>query len=108
MEAVELKDFIRDTLVQIASGISEANVVLKNPEQNRYDSFVLRHNRGDSSKIQGISFDIAVTASKSQTDKAGFKVALVSIGGGAGFEKGAVAEAVHRIRFEVGIYDDLS
>jgi hypothetical protein len=40
---------------------------------------------------------------KNQKDKVGFVVALMNIGAGAGIEKGASNEMVHRIKFEVGI-----
>jgi hypothetical protein len=108
MDDIRLNDFISNTLVEIASGIKQANDALKNPEKNQFQVFTLRCNRGDSAKIPGITFDIAVTASKSQKDKAGFMVALASIGGAAATEKGVSGETAHRIRFEVGIYGDFS
>lgn len=101
MEQVELKDFIKTTLIEIAEGISGANKELK--DRGKYEVFSLRKNKGDLSKIPGIQFDIAVTAAKNQKDKAGFMVALVNIGGGATTEKGMSNEMVHRIRFEIGI-----
>ncbi len=103
MEGIELKDFIRDALVQIASGINEANQAVRAERQNRAGAFMLRANIGDAAKIPGVAFDIAVTATKNQRDKAGFMVALASIGGGAATEKGFGGEATHRIKFEVGI-----
>ena len=107
MDNVELRDFIRNALVEIASGIREANKELKDPARpSDAPSFTLRSNRGDSSRIPGITFDIAVTATKNQKDKAGFMVALASIGGGAATEKGFGGETAHRIKFEVGIYHD--
>jgi hypothetical protein len=104
METIELKDFIRDTLVQIASGITEANDEVKDRSgEGPRMPFSLRRNIGDSSRIPGVSFDIAVVATKNQKDKAGFMVALASIGGGAATEKGFGGETAHRIKFEVGI-----
>jgi hypothetical protein len=100
MEQVELKEFIKTTLIEIAKGISDAN---KELDGSGSPVFSLRRNKGDLAKIPGIQFDIAVTAAKSQKDKAGFMVALVNIGGGAGTEKGISNEMVHRIKFEVGI-----
>ncbi len=105
MEQVQLKDFIRDTLIEIAEGIRAANGQLEDPEKQQFGVFMLRHNLGDQSKIPGIQFDIAVTVAKNQHDKAGFMVALVNIGGGATTEKKLSDEVVHRIRFEVGIED---
>jgi len=103
MEQVQLGDFIRNTLVQIAKGIREANEELKNPEKDQYEVFSLRHNKGDSAKIPGVKFDMGVTAASGQTDKAGFFVALVIIGGVANTEKSKEGEVVRRIQFEVGI-----
>lgn len=103
MEHVELKEFITNTLVEIAHGIRGANEQLKNPDKQQFEVFSLRGNKGDNAKIPGIQFDIAVTAAKNQKDKAGFMVALASIGGGASAEKALSNELVHRIKFEIGI-----
>lgn len=80
-------------------------VGLKIPKRTSTRFFSLRHNKGDSSKIPGIKFDVAVTAASNQKDKAGFFVALASIGGGANTEKSKGDEMVHRIQFEIGIED---
>ena len=103
MEQIELSEFIRNALIQIAKGVKEANDELKNPEKDQFEVFNLRHNKGDSSKIPGIKFDVAVTAASGQKDKAGFFVALVNIGGGANTEKSKEGEVAHRIQFEVGV-----
>ncbi len=103
MEQVELKNFIKSALIDIATGIKDANAELKNPEKEEYEVFSLRRNVGDNAKIPGIQFDIAVTAAKNQKDKAGFMITLVNIGAGANIEKAMNNEMVHRIRFEVGI-----
>lgn len=103
MEQIQLSDFISNALIQIAKGVQKANAKLKNPEKNKYEVFSLRHNIGDSSKIPGVKFDVAVTAASGQKDKAGLFVALVNIGGGANTEKLKENEAFHRIQFEIGI-----
>ncbi|MES9900418.1 MAG: hypothetical protein ABW148_15545 [Sedimenticola sp.] len=58
---------------------------------------------GDSKKTLGVKFDVALSASQGQKDKAGFVVALASIGGGANTEKQNDNEKQHRIQFEVGV-----
>lgn len=108
MDRVELSDFIKSTLVDVAKGVREANLSLQEQDANKDSYFTLRANRGDNSKIPGVTFDIAVTASKDQKDKAGFKVALATFGVGANTEKGTGSEVVHRIKFEVGIHYDYS
>ena len=72
MAEVELKNFVRDVLIEIAEGVRFANERLKNPQNNQYEVFSLRHNKGDSSKIPGIKFDIAVTAASNQKRQSGF------------------------------------
>ena len=103
MEHIELKEFIKNTLVEIAQGIRMANSELKDPDKNQFAVFNLRRNIGDASKIPGIQFDIAVTAAKKQKDKAGFMVALVNLGGAASTEKAINKELAHRIKFEIGV-----
>ena len=103
MEQIELSAFVRNALVQIAKGVREANDELKDAAKRQYEVFSLRHNKGDSAKIPGVKFDVAVTAASGQKDKAGFFVALVNIGGGADTEKSREGEMVHRIQFEVGV-----
>lgn len=103
MKQIELKEFISNALVQIAKGVREANTELKTSENNQYEVFNLRGNRGEAAKIPGIKFDVAVTVGSDQKDKAGFFVALVNIGGGANTEKSKSDEVAHRIQFEVGL-----
>jgi hypothetical protein len=103
MEQIQLKEFITSTLIDIAEGIRGANEKLNDPQKGHFGPFSLRRNIGDHAKIPGIEFDIAVTATKNQKDKAGFMIALVSIGAGASTEKGLGNEMMHRIKFEVGI-----
>lgn len=105
MAQIELKKFIESVLVQVAQGIHDANNQLKAPDKNQYEVFCLRHNKGDSSKIPGIKFDVAITAESGQKDKAGFFVALANMGGGANTEKSKGDELMHRIQFEVGVED---
>ena len=106
MAQVELKDFIQNVLVEVAQGIRGANETLKDPDKGQFHVFNLRSNRGDSSKIPGIKFDVALSAATQQKDKAGFFVTLVSMGGGASTEQAKGGETAHRIQFEVGINSD--
>jgi hypothetical protein len=103
MEEIQLKDFIEGALVNIAQGIRNANLKLKNEHDITANIYNLRRKIGDSAKIPGIQFDVAVTASKQDKDKAGFVIALLNIGVGANIERSTVNELVHRIKFEIGI-----
>jgi len=103
MAQVELSEFVRDVLIEVAQGVRAANDRLKDSGKQQYEVFGLRHNQGDSAEIPGIKFDVAVTATGQQKDKAGFFVALASVGGGANTEKAMGDEKVHRVQFEIGV-----
>jgi hypothetical protein len=47
MAHIELSEFIHSALVQIAKGVHEANKELKNPEEQQFEVFNLRHNKGE-------------------------------------------------------------
>jgi len=102
MREITLSEFVKGSLVEIAKGIQEANAELKDPDKQRFEPFSLRQNKGES-KIPGIRFDVAVTATAQKSEKAGFMVALVNIGGGTQTSKAQGNELVQRIQFEVGI-----
>ena len=108
MESVKLSDFIESTLVEIATGIEGANQKMREIQHNQKGCFCLRRNIGDSSKISGVNFDVAITAGKKDKEGVGFMVALLNLGGGAQIEKSKTAELAHRIKFEVGIADGFS
>jgi hypothetical protein len=97
VEIIKLSEFIKTASIDIACGFKEANSSLQESEGHQNSYFTLRGNRGDNSKIPGISFDIAVSVSKNQKDKAGFMVPLATIGGRANTEKGSRAEMTQRI-----------
>jgi hypothetical protein len=103
MNNISLREFISATLADIALGLRDANTLLKNPDKNQFEPFMLRCNKGDHAKIPGISFDVTVAATDTSKEKAGFVISLVNIGGGASAEKGKESEASHRIQFEVGL-----
>jgi hypothetical protein len=103
MNDVKLSDFISDTLVEIARGIKKANTELQAPENDISHVYILRSTAGPNKATLGVKFDVALSVSGGQRDKAGFVVALASIGGGANIEKQKGHEQAHRIQFEVGV-----
>lgn len=103
MNEITLSDFISNTLIEIAKGIKKANEELKDTDSNIYHVYELRHTMGDSAKTLGVKFDVALSATQGQKDKAGFVVALASIGAGANTEQKKNHEQQHRIQFEVGV-----
>jgi hypothetical protein len=103
MSDIPLSDFIGNTLVEIARGVKKANDQLVDTKNNIHQIYELRSTRGDHSKALGIKFDVALSITASQKDKAGFFVALANIGGSANTEKEKGQDQQHRIQFEVGI-----
>ena len=56
----ELKDFVRQSLLEITEAILEANAVHKSSTNSEEDAFFLQG--GPSSEQSGIHFDVAVTS----------------------------------------------
>lgn len=107
---IELRDFVKNTLVQIATGVSEANKEMHEKHGGEYTQapFRLHKNLGDHAKsMPGISFDVAVTASSGTADKAGAKISVTQIFGiGGSIEASSEDRYVHRIQFVVGLHTD--
>ena len=100
-ENMELGEFITNVLSQIAIGIKDANEAVKTGSAD--EPYVLRHNIGDSAKIPGVRFDVAVSIRSGKGGTAQLGVEWAGIGAGA---KGGIQtgdEQVHRIQFEVGL-----
>lgn len=83
---MELKDFIKETLIQIATGISEAQEELQetdcaiNPREiksKERDYAIMKNTRYN---IQTIDFEIALSESSSSENKGGIGVALGAVG----------------------------
>lgn len=105
MNEIPLRDFIAATLIDVASGIKDANSALRDMESDP-PVYCMRCNIGDDHQIPGVEFDVAVSTSDKKTEKAGFLVALANIGGGASDEKTKGSGNTHRIKFEVGVDRD--
>lgn len=83
---MELKDFIKETLIQIVQGIGEAQEELKdtdcaiNPRDIKsedYTTVILKNKRH---VVQDVDFNIALTNTSNSEDKAGIEVMLGSFG----------------------------
>lgn len=99
MEEIDLAEFIKSALVAVASGVRGANGALKVDGVDTTDWFSI----GGSAKNSTVTFDVALSVTRGQRDKAGFGVALAAMGAGANTQKDRGAEAAHRIRFDVTI-----
>ena len=100
METMELKDFIKDTLIQIVSGVDEAQEAVAdkaviNPVN---DAFEL--NRAAPVKV---FFDVALTVTESAGGKAviGIFTSGLSLGVKGGAEVGS--RSLNRVQFNVPV-----
>lgn len=99
---VDLKDFIRETLIQIPRGIVEANEELK--EKDRRGKTCYRfQNKAGAEEHDKIMFDIAITSQDIKRDggNIGFKICVLS--GDAQDEKEKTQTNVSRVKFFVSI-----
>ena len=87
---MELKEFIKETLVEIIGGVEDSQAAISQGSVvgTRQDSH------------QAVDFDVAVTTSTST--EGGGKVSVVGIGS-AGLEGSTSSEAVTRIKFTIPI-----
>lgn len=112
---VELKDFIKTTIMDIATAIEEANTealggsvdVLVNPSPitkmgEHYESYV-PHTPDTNRKVEMIDFDVAVTSSASAEGGAetGINIAGFKIGADGSIAEGN--ENVSRIKFQIPV-----
>ncbi|CAD7344985.1 hypothetical protein X12_001115 [Xanthomonas arboricola] len=102
---MELKDFIKLTLVQIAEGVKEAQEEAKKigGNVNPYTHFVTQGmgthlSRGET---QQVKFDVAITASESTASKEGIGVVVAAIALGKRNEVSDQSMSVSRVSFEV-------
>lgn len=103
---MELKDFIKTTLVEIALGVRGANEKLSSINNGTGELYKLRRNTSKSDVASNIEYDVALTVSEDQADKAGFFVALASIGASANTEKSTNIGNTHRVKFEINVSEN--
>ena len=96
---MELKDFIKNTLLDIVDGVREAQ------EENETASEIVPAQStsgalGSSSKV---SFDVAIISESEDLKGRGIGVAGMIVKGGAGKEHAEFASTVSRVQFEVSV-----
>ena len=97
---MDLKSFVRSALIEMAEGVREANAHLKTltgvSEKKAYwlDS-------GGDAEESGVSFDVAVVSSSSETAEGKGGLAIAGVGIGVKGESVTEAQSVSRIRFFV-------
>jgi len=101
---MELKDFIKKTLTEIASGVHEANNELKTPQDNT-DYFEVQAHGGKDENY--IIFDVAVSSSGKDSieGKGGVRVLDIGIGVQSGSE--SQKTNISRIKFFIKVTHNL-
>jgi hypothetical protein len=99
---MELKEFIKRTLIDIVTGVEEAN-----QEKDRFRLTSQRHH-GTGESGQKVEFDVSVIVNDSSDKdiRGGIKVALVNIGGGS--KESESNSNIQKIKFEVFILGEKS
>lgn len=113
---MDLKEFIRESLVQIARGIQEANNALKDTDAivnpngiQAYSTEAKAYGRIDprfqdkDSLVHLVSFDVALHAETGTETGAGLKLSIASIGIGANGKTNDTESTESRIRFEIPV-----
>ena len=113
---MDLKEFVKETLVQISKGIEEANEELKdsaaivnplNITGHTENAQTYARTRGPSTQapesrvVQPVKFDVAVVTESGVTGSAGAKLSIASIGIGAEGKKESSNSSESRISFVI-------
>ncbi|WP_338790511.1 hypothetical protein [Pseudomonas sp. AE27] len=113
---MELKDFIANTLTQIAEGILAANEALANTDAKVNPTNLSTHSNnaqgfgrtteGDEGEKRGrlverVTFDVAVTTEGETKGSAGLKIGIATLGLNTGGELRDKAGQASRIQFAV-------
>ena len=115
---MDLKEFIRESLVQISKGITEANeeldgtgaainplnVIVNTEKSQAYGRTGQPAYQSDQSRIvEKVEFDVAVVAEQGEQTKAGLKLSVASIGLGAGGQSDKTNKSESRIKFSIPV-----
>jgi hypothetical protein len=104
---MDIQEFVKESLVQIAFGIKGANKTL-NEETNSDNKYFMLEASAHAEKRRGIEFDIAVVAKEESGAQGGAKlnIPLMAIGGDVGGKSSS--ENVSRVKFNVAMEWNLS
>lgn len=108
---MELKEFIKSTLIQVSQGVEEAkeelgaesvSVTIVNPEPKGSRIYTVEGDAGPK-RIEEIEFDIAVIVEQKSEGKAGIGVLASIVNAGLSKSTGDTNSETHRIKFKVPI-----
>jgi hypothetical protein len=114
---MELKDFIKSSLIEICQAIEEANKELEDSEAIINPGCIQINSEGSqaygrqSNKaiheerklVQKIDFDVAVYAQEGEKAGGGAKISIASIGFGANAEVSSANKSETRLRFSIPV-----
>ena len=116
---MDLKDFVKESLVQISKGISEANeeleatgaminplnVIINTDKSQAYGRTgkPAYDVNGTSRVVEKVDFDVAVVAEAGAQTKAGIKLSIASIGLGADGQSNTKDKSESRIKFTIPV-----
>lgn len=104
---MNLKDFTKETLVQIVNGVLEANEELKDKGAyvsfdapgNTSERYIDNGDEGETNVID-VDFDVAITATEAEGANGGLKVAsIISFGGS--LESKTENQTISRIKYKL-------
>lgn len=100
---MRLDDFIQDALIQIATGVAEANKSLTDSDNPNGNLPFLMQRGNDGGQTTGIAFDIAVTTKHgmqaSANGKGSIFIANAEFDANGSYDR----EQVSRIKFTIGV-----
>ncbi|MDQ6982754.1 MAG: trypco2 family protein [Mariprofundus sp.] len=115
---MDLKDFVKNSLSQIAEGIIDANetlsdtdaivnpteIVVNSDNSQAYGRTLSPALQDDPTRVvEKVEFDVAVTVQEGESTNAGIKVSVMSIGIGASGESSSTSGSQSRIKFTIPI-----
>lgn len=108
---MELKEFVKETLVQIVKGVNDANSELSDttsfvPSANLQSGGASWKCTNDKSgryhAVVDVDFDVMVNAEESKTKSGGVSIEVLSIiGVGRSGENGKTTSSANRVRFTI-------
>lgn len=101
MEEINLKDFIKETLLEITEGIYEAKIGTKQGGRNPIAS---KSCLEDNYQVSKISFDIAVTTSKVESNSKDGGLNIKVVDASINNEKINSKESTNRIKFDIPFF----
>lgn len=104
---MELKEFVKETLLQIIQGVKEAQEeapkfgAAVNPGEIVGSNLQLASVNGEGCTVQNIEFEVGLTTSNAETAKSGIGVMLGGIGAGTNKSANEQQSSATKIKFTV-------